>query len=123
MQDDFLGRWPGVHVRTTYLKSYSVNLTVYRAFKLAEMELSAYPLLFQTLPVLIQYCFASKEQILATLLPEVHFALPVDDAGIKKDVRWEMNGVDVPTVKLSTGEIRKGELPLDLRLVCESDFI
>jgi len=75
----------------------------------------------------IAFKFAEMEikQIIVTLLTQVHFSLPssVNEAGHKKEIRWEMNGVDVPVVRRPAEDDQTGQLPLDLRLVREDDYI
>ncbi|KAF7969084.1 hypothetical protein HWV62_28328 [Athelia sp. TMB] len=94
-------RYPGVYGSTmTFLGGGRACI----AFKFAEMEI---------------------KQILLTLLSKVHFALPssVDETGRKKEIYWKMNGIDVPVVRPPLGDGQTGQLPLDLRLLRDDDFM
>lgn len=70
-------------------------------------------------------CFPSIEQVLVTLLTTVHFALPssVDGDGHTKEIYWKMNGLDVPVIRHPTGNEQTGQMPLDVRLAREEDYL
>ncbi|KAG2078937.1 cytochrome P450 [Suillus decipiens] len=67
--------------------------------------------------------FAEMEikDVLATLLPAIHFALPSkpDDNGNVKEIHWRMSGFHTPVVKAPAGDGETPQLPLDMRLVRE----
>jgi hypothetical protein len=61
------------------------------------------------------------EDVLATLLPAIHFALPSerDDNGNVKEIHWKMSGFHIPVVKAPAGDGETPHLPLSMRLVRE----
>jgi hypothetical protein len=65
------------------------------------------------------------EQVLTTLVPRIHFALPAspDEHGHVKQIYWKMNGLQVPVVRPPAGDHVTQQVPLDLRRVREEDFI
>ncbi|KAG1734665.1 cytochrome P450 [Suillus paluster] len=71
----------------------------------------------------IGFKFAEMEikDVLATLLPNIHFALPseLDDNGNVKEIYWKMSGFHIPVVKAPAGDGETPQLPLTLRLVQE----
>ncbi len=64
------------------------------------------------------------EQVLTTLLCHLHFALPsaVDADGVRKEIYWRMDVLQVPVVRPPHGDLKTTQAPLDIRLVRESDF-
>ncbi|OBZ67348.1 hypothetical protein A0H81_12650 [Grifola frondosa] len=75
----------------------------------------------------IGFKFAEMEmkQILTTLLSSMHFSLPsaADENGVKKEIYWKMNGLQVPVVRPPHGDFMTAQVPLDVRLVREDDFL
>ncbi|KAG1829189.1 cytochrome P450 [Suillus variegatus] len=71
----------------------------------------------------IGFKFAEMEikDVLATLLPAIHFALPSepDDNGNVKEIHWKMTGFHIPVVKAPAGDGETPHLPLSMRLVRE----
>ncbi|KAG1770512.1 cytochrome P450 [Suillus occidentalis] len=71
----------------------------------------------------IGFKFAEMEikDVLATLLPAIHFALPSerDDNGNVKEIHWKMSGFHTPVVKAPAGDGETPHLPLSMRLVRE----
>ncbi|KAG0707374.1 cytochrome P450 [Suillus ampliporus] len=69
----------------------------------------------------IGFKFAEMEMkdVLATLLPEIHFALPSepDATGHVKELYWKMSGFHIPVVKAPAGDGETPNLPLSMRLV------
>lgn len=69
----------------------------------------------------IGFKFAEMEikDVLATLLPAIHFALPSerDDNGNVKEIHWKMSGLHIPVVKAPAGDGETPHLPLSMRLV------
>jgi cytochrome P450 len=69
----------------------------------------------------IGFKFAEMEikDVLATLLPAIHFALPSerDDNGNVKEIYWKMSGFHTPVVKAPAGDGETPQLPLSMRLV------
>ncbi|KAG2146016.1 cytochrome P450 [Suillus bovinus] len=65
--------------------------------------------------------FAEMEikDVLATLLPVIHFALPSepDDNGNVKEIHWKMSGFHTPVIKAPAGDGETPLLPLSMRLV------
>lgn len=55
----------------------------------------------------------------------MHFALPsaVDESGAKKEIYWRMDGLQVPVVRAPHGDGKTAQVPLDIRLVTEEDFL
>ncbi|EKM58163.1 uncharacterized protein PHACADRAFT_252249 [Phanerochaete carnosa HHB-10118-sp] len=74
----------------------------------------------------IGFKFSEMEakQVLATLLPRLHFALPsaVDENGNRKEVYWKMSGPQIPVIRPPFGDGTTAQVPLDVRLVKEEDF-
>lgn len=71
----------------------------------------------------IGFKFAEMEikDVLATLLPAIHFALPSerDGNGNVKEIHWKMSGLHIPVVKAPAGDGETPHLPLSMRLVRE----
>ncbi|KAG2036047.1 cytochrome P450 [Suillus americanus] len=71
----------------------------------------------------IGFKFAEMEikDVLATLLPAIHFALPSepDDNGNVKEIYWKMSGFHTPVVKAPAGDGETPHLPLSMQLVGE----
>ena len=55
----------------------------------------------------------------------MHFALPsaVDVDSARKEIYWRMDGLQVPVVLPPHGDGKTGQVPLDVRLVREEDFL
>ncbi|KAH9852228.1 cytochrome P450 [Lenzites betulinus] len=74
----------------------------------------------------IGFKFAEMEikQILSTLVTNIHFSLPsaVDEHGVRKEIYWRMDGLQVPVVREPHGDGKTTQVPLDIRLVTEADF-
>ncbi|KAH7913518.1 cytochrome P450 [Hygrophoropsis aurantiaca] len=86
-------------------------------FKFADMEMSK--------SIVICLCtqpnqFTPPEQVLTTLIPRIHFALPPPDV---KEVYWKMNGLQIPVVLPPAGDGETSQVPLMLREVKEEDFV
>jgi hypothetical protein len=64
------------------------------------------------------------EQVLATLLPRLHFSLPsaVNGDGQRKEIYWKKSGPQIPVVRPPFGDGTSPQVPLDVRLVHEDDF-
>lgn len=75
-------------------------------------------------PCLCCLTVAPTEQVLATLLPRLHFALPsaVEERGNRKEVYWMMSGPQIPVVRPPFGDGMTAQVPLDVRLVMEEDY-
>ncbi|KAI0716728.1 cytochrome P450 [Earliella scabrosa] len=75
----------------------------------------------------IGFKFAEMEikQVLATLVPALHFALPsaVDAYGVRKEIYWRMDGLQFPVVRPPHGDGKTHLVPLDIRPVRETDFL
>ncbi|KAI0355985.1 cytochrome P450 [Trametes cingulata] len=75
----------------------------------------------------IGFKFAEMEmkQILSTLVSTLHFALPsaADADGVRKDIYWSVNGLQVPLVRPPHGDGKTAQVPLDVRRVTEADFL
>ncbi|KAL1949048.1 hypothetical protein VTO73DRAFT_10854 [Trametes versicolor] len=75
----------------------------------------------------IGFKFAEMEikQILSTLVLNMHFALPsaVDENGVKKEIYWRIDGLQVPVVLAPHGDGKTTQVPLDIRLVRGEDFL
>jgi len=65
--------------------------------------------------------FSPPEDALATLVPDIDFALPSepDENGHVKEIYWKMTGFHTPVVKVPAGDGETPQLPLSLRLVRE----
>ena len=59
------------------------------------------------------------------MLSQLHFSLPsaVDADGVKKQIYWRMDGLQVPVVRPPHGDMKTMQVPLDVRLVQSSDFL
>ncbi|KAI0043396.1 cytochrome P450, partial [Auriscalpium vulgare] len=68
----------------------------------------------------IGFKFAEMEikQVVTALISTLHFSLPSDD----KEIYWKINGLQVPVVRPPSGDGVTPAVPLDVRLVRESDF-
>ena len=55
----------------------------------------------------------------------MHLALPsaVDADGVRKEIYWSINGLQVPLVREPHGDFKTPQVPLDVRLVREGDFL
>ncbi|KAG0694815.1 cytochrome P450 [Suillus ampliporus] len=85
-------------------------------FKFAEMEMSE----LSNLSVILHNDENSLlEDVLATLLRDIHFLLPSepDETGHVKEVYWKMTGFHTPVVKAPAGDGETPQLPLSMRLV------
>ncbi|RPD61381.1 cytochrome P450 [Lentinus tigrinus ALCF2SS1-6] len=75
----------------------------------------------------IGFKFAEMEikQVISTLLCRMHFSLPsaVNANGVKKEIYWRMDGLQVPVVRPPHGDFKTMQCPLDVRLVREGDFL
>ncbi|KAI0631202.1 cytochrome P450 [Trametes polyzona] len=76
----------------------------------------------------IGFKFAEMEmkQILSTLVSTMRFSLPsaVDpDSGARKEIYWRIDGLQVPVVPAPHGDGKTSQVPLDVRLVREEDFL
>ncbi|EIM82072.1 cytochrome P450, partial [Stereum hirsutum FP-91666 SS1] len=75
----------------------------------------------------IGFKFAEMEmkQVMATLLTVVHFSLPStpDETGHIKEIYWKTNAVQVPVVRPPSGDGQTPQVPLDVRLVREDDYL
>ncbi|KAI1794444.1 cytochrome P450 [Ganoderma leucocontextum] len=75
----------------------------------------------------IGFKFAEMElkQVLVTLISALHFSLPsaVDEEGVRKEVYWRMDGLQVPVVLPPHGDGKTAGVPLDIRPVKDSDFL
>lgn len=71
------------------------------------------------------HCIPYAEQVMATLLTAVHFSLPStpDEAGHIKEIYWKTNAVQVPVVRSPAGDGQTPQVPLDVRLVREDDYL
>ena len=65
------------------------------------------------------------EQVLSTFLSHLHFALPsaVNADGVRKEIYWRIDGLQVPVVREPHGDFKTPQVPLDVRAVTESDFL
>lgn len=74
----------------------------------------------------IGFKFSEMEakQVLATLLPRLHFALPsaTNADGRKKEIYWKMSGPQIPVVQPPFGDGMSPQVPLDVRCVETEDF-
>ncbi|KAG0694944.1 cytochrome P450 [Suillus ampliporus] len=75
----------------------------------------------------IGFKFAEMEmkEILAALMLRLHFGLPTDsDAnGYTKEIQWKLEAFFTPVVKTPAGDGVTPQVPLNVRLVREEDFI
>jgi len=85
-----------------------------RGFKFAEMEISK----TSDWVILHDNELWFTEDVLATLLSDIHFALPSepDENGITKEIHWKMTGFHSPVVKAPAGDGETPQLPLSMRL-------
>ncbi|KAI8976575.1 cytochrome P450 [Trametes punicea] len=71
--------------------------------------------------------FAEMEikQILATLVSNMHFALPsaTDAQGMRKEIYWRIDGLQIPVIRPPHGDLQTSQIPLDIRLVKDEDFL
>ena len=65
------------------------------------------------------------EQVLVTLLSHVHLSVPssVDEKGNIKEIYWKVSGLQVPVVRQPAGDGKTPQAPLDIRLICDKDFL
>ncbi|RPD61378.1 cytochrome P450 [Lentinus tigrinus ALCF2SS1-6] len=74
----------------------------------------------------IGFKFAEMEikQIISSLLCQLHFSLPsaMDADGVRKEIYWRMDGLQVPVVRPPHSDLKTMQCPLDIRLVQSSDF-
>jgi hypothetical protein len=109
-----------LHVRRLSSEPESV-LTIHLpngGLKFAEIEISE---IFKLSIILHNDVFFPPEDALATLVSDIHFALPseVDENGHVKEIYWKATGFRVPVVKAPAGDGETPQLPLSLRLVWE----
>ena len=76
-------------------------------------------------PPLTLRVFVCSEQVLVTLIPSLHFSLPsaVNEEGVRKEIYWRMDGLQVPVVLPPHGDGKTTGVPLDIRAVKDSDFL
>ena len=67
--------------------------------------------------------YSHAEQVITTLLPHLHFALPssTDSKGIRKEIYWRIDGLQVPVVREPHGDFKTAQVPLEVRAVKEED--
>jgi hypothetical protein len=67
----------------------------------------------------------TPEEILAALILRLHFALPtdLDSKGHIKEIEWKLKGFHIPVVKPPAGDGVTPQVPLNVRLAQEEDFI
>lgn len=55
----------------------------------------------------------------------MQFSLPStpDENGNVKEIYWKMNGLQVPVVRPPVGDNQTAQVPLNVRLVREEDFL
>ena len=60
-----------------------------------------------------------------TLISNLHFSLPsaTSDEGVRKEIYWRMDGLQVPVVLPPHGDGKTTAVPLDIRPVRDSDFL
>lgn len=60
-----------------------------------------------------------------TLISSLHFSLPsaVNNEGVRKEIYWRMDGLQVPVVLPPHGDGKTTGVPLDVRTVSDSDFL
>jgi hypothetical protein len=68
---------------------------------------------------------STTEQVIASLLLRLHFALPTepDAQGHVKEIQWKLGVSHIPVVKLPAGDGVTPQVPLSVRLVREEDFV
>ncbi|TBU25938.1 cytochrome P450 [Dichomitus squalens] len=75
----------------------------------------------------IGFKFAEMElkQVLATLISSLHFSLPsaTNEDGVRKEIYWRMDGLQVPVVLPPHGDGKSPSVPLDVRAARETDFL
>ncbi|KAI0703705.1 cytochrome P450 [Cerioporus squamosus] len=75
----------------------------------------------------IGFKFAEMEmkQIISTLICQLHFSLPstVDADGVRKEIYWRMDGLQVPVVLPPHGDMKTMQCPLEIRTVRNTDFL
>jgi len=82
------------------------------------MEISE---IFRLSIILYNVMFFPPEDALATLVSDIHFALPSepDENWHMKEIYWKVTGLHVLVVKSPAGDGETPQLPLSLRLVRE----
>ncbi|KAG1824385.1 cytochrome P450 [Suillus subaureus] len=65
------------------------------------------------------------KQVLATLVLRLHFSLPTERnaQGHVKEIQWKLRGFHIPVVKAPAGDGVTPQLPLNVRLVRDDDFV
>ncbi|KAI0763044.1 cytochrome P450 [Trametes elegans] len=75
----------------------------------------------------IGFKFAEMEikQVISTLVSTMHFALPSaqDIQGIRKEIYWRLDILQVPVVRPPHGDSTTQTVPLDVRRVADADFL
>ncbi|KAG1854210.1 cytochrome P450 [Suillus subalutaceus] len=75
----------------------------------------------------IGFKFAEMElkQVIATLVMRLHFSLPTERnaQGYVKEIQWKLQAFHIPVVKPPAGDGVTPQVPLNVRLVKEDDFI
>ncbi|KAG1746406.1 cytochrome P450 [Suillus lakei] len=95
-------RFPGVYSNMMTFLGGSRSCI---GFKFAEMEL--------------------VQQVLATLVLRLHFSLPTKQnaQGHAKEIQWKLRGFHIPVVKAPAGDGVTPQVPLNVRLVRDDDFM
>jgi hypothetical protein len=86
--------------------------------KIAEMEISTY-----MHNVKISTNAFATEQVIASLMLRIHIGLPTEPnaEGHVKEIQWR--GFHIPVVQPPAGDGITSQLPLNVRLVTEEDFV
>ncbi|KAH9941748.1 cytochrome P450 [Epithele typhae] len=75
----------------------------------------------------IGFKFAEMEikQVITTFLSRLHFSLPsaVDKNGVRKEIYWRIDGLQIPVVREPHGDFKTPQVPLDVRVVRDSDYL
>ncbi|KAF8514432.1 cytochrome P450 [Hysterangium stoloniferum] len=75
----------------------------------------------------IGFKFAEMEikQVIATLISHFDFSLPsaLDGHGVKKEIYWKISALQVPVVRHPFGDGKTPSMPLDIRVICDDDFV
>ncbi|KAI0760300.1 cytochrome P450 [Fomes fomentarius] len=75
----------------------------------------------------VAFKFAEMEikQVVSTLVSVLHFAPPsaVNTDGVRKEIHWRMDGLQIPVVRAPHGDGKTSQVPLDIRLATEGDFM
>ncbi|OJA19423.1 hypothetical protein AZE42_02259 [Rhizopogon vesiculosus] len=73
----------------------------------------------------IGFKFAEMEIIIASLMLRLHVALPTEPnaEGHVKEIQWKLGGSHIPVVKPPAGDGVTPQVPLNVRLVTEEDFV